>query len=148
MSCTGGAIAAQITSVAGASDVFDAGIVSYSNAIKHRVLDVPTEVLAREGAVSRDVALSMARGALRLSAADFVIAVTGIAGPGGGSDEKPVGTVWIAWGSSDNLKVEKFCYGVARSRFQTMITAVGLDLLRRQLQNIDEVPNYFRGKRP
>jgi nicotinamide-nucleotide amidase len=83
-----------------------------------------------------------------LSAADFVIAVTGIAGPGGGSDEKPVGTVWIAWGSSDNLKVEKFCYGVARSRFQTMITAVGLDLLRRQLQNIDEVPNYFRGKRP
>ncbi len=146
-SCTGGAIAAQITSVAGASDVFDAGIVSYSNAMKHRVLEVPTEVLEREGAVSRDVALSMAHGALRLSAADFVIAVTGIAGPGGGSDEKPVGTVWIAWGSSDNLKVEKFCYGVARRRFQTMITAVGLDLLRRQLQNIEEVPNYFRGKR-
>ncbi|MCP4874402.1 MAG: CinA family protein [Gammaproteobacteria bacterium] len=102
-SCTGGLIAKSFTDLAGSSDWFDRGFVSYSNQAKSEMLGVPAVVIAEYGAVSEPVANAMASGALRHSEADFTIAVTGVAGPGGGSDEKPVGTVWIALASSNQL---------------------------------------------
>ncbi len=95
-SCTGGLIAGALTAVAGSSDVVDRGFVTYSNEAKAEMLGVPTEMLAEHGAVSEPVARAMAYGALVNSLADVSVAVTGIAGPGGGSDEKPVGLVHLA----------------------------------------------------
>lgn len=96
-SCTGGGIAHAVTDIAGSSGWFDRGFVTYSNASKSELLGVNPHTLVHHGAVSRETALEMADGALNRSHADVVIAVTGIAGPGGGSPEKPVGTVFIAW---------------------------------------------------
>jgi len=95
-SCTGGLIAKTFTDLAGSSDWFDRGFVTYSNQSKSDMLAVPASSSGGYGAASEAVATAMASGALRHSEADFAIAVTGVAGPGGGSDEKPVGTVWIA----------------------------------------------------
>jgi nicotinamide-nucleotide amidase len=100
-SCTGGIIAGLITEIPGASDVLWGGVVAYSNECKERLLGVSPETLARFGAVSRETARSMAEGMLAASNAELSLAVTGIAGPGGGSVEKPVGLVWFAWASSD-----------------------------------------------
>jgi nicotinamide-nucleotide amidase len=94
-SCTGGMIAAAITDIAGSSDVFDRGFVTYSNEAKSQ-LGVPADLIAQHGAVSVHVAREMAAGALKHSKADVAVAVTGIAGPGGGSDAKPVGLVYLA----------------------------------------------------
>jgi len=95
-SCTGGLIAGLITSVSGSSDVLDCGFVTYSNAAKARMIGVPSELIAEHGAVSEQVARAMAEGSLANSAADVAVAVTGVAGPGGGSPEKPVGLVHCA----------------------------------------------------
>lgn len=92
-SCTGGLIAALLTEIAGSSDVVERGFVTYSNDAKMELLGVPADVLARVGAVSRETAIAMAEGALAHSHADIAVAVTGVAGPGGGSIEKPVGLV-------------------------------------------------------
>ncbi|EKF73029.1 CinA domain-containing protein [Alcanivorax hongdengensis A-11-3] len=97
-SCTGGGIAQVMTSLAGSSRWFERGFVSYSNEAKQELLGVSGETLARVGAVSEETALEMARGAIIRSRAHISVAVTGIAGPDGGSPDKPVGTVWIAWG--------------------------------------------------
>ncbi|HZV92343.1 MAG TPA: nicotinamide-nucleotide amidohydrolase family protein [Caldimonas sp.] len=99
-SCTGGLIAAACTSLAGSSDWFERGFVTYSNAAKIELLSVPDELIARHGAVSEEVARAMAEGALAHSRARFAVAATGIAGPGGGTLLKPVGTVWIAVAST------------------------------------------------
>lgn len=96
-SCTGGLIAATCTELAGSSAWFERGFVTYSNEAKTELLGVPAELIARHGAVSEEVARAMASGALRHSRADIAVAVTGIAGPTGGSEAKPVGTVWLAW---------------------------------------------------
>jgi len=106
-SCTGGLIAAACTQLAGSSDWFDRGWVTYSNAAKTDSLDVGAGLIAAEGAVSEAVALAMARGALRHAPADLVVAVTGIAGPGGAVPGKPVGTVWLAWGTRAALRAER-----------------------------------------
>ena len=95
-SCTGGLIAASLTEIAGSSTVVEAGFVTYSNAAKIRLVGVPADLIARYGAVSKGVAIAMAEGALWHCPADIAVSVTGIAGPGGGSDEKPVGTVHMA----------------------------------------------------
>ena len=95
-SCTGGLIAAACTAVAGSSDWFERGIVSYSNAAKTELLGVPARLIDEHGAVSAEVARAMAEGALARSRADLAVAVTGIAGPGGATPGKPVGTVWLA----------------------------------------------------
>ena len=94
-SCTGGLIAAALTAVAGSSDVVDRGFVTYSNAAKTEMLGVPAALIEAEGAVSEPVARAMAQGALARSAAGIAVAVTGVAGPGGGSAAKPVGLVWF-----------------------------------------------------
>ncbi|WP_028310193.1 CinA family protein [Derxia gummosa] len=96
-SCTGGMIAARLTDLAGSSDWFERGFVTYSNDAKVELLGVPAETIAQHGAVSEATALAMARGALDRSLAQVAVAVTGIAGPGGGSAEKPVGTVWFGF---------------------------------------------------
>lgn len=96
-SCTGGMIAAACTDLAGSSDWFERGFVTYSNAAKHEMLGVPEALIAAHGAVSEPVARAMAQGAVRHSRARCSVAVTGVAGPGGGSAAKPVGTVWFGW---------------------------------------------------
>ena len=101
-SCTGGMIAAACTDRAGSSDWFERGFVTYSNAAKTQMLGVDPALIATHGAVSAEVAAAMATGALARSAADWSVAVTGIAGPGGATPGKPVGTVWIAMARSRN----------------------------------------------
>ncbi|MHA7598915.1 CinA family protein [Alicycliphilus sp. T452] len=96
-SCTGGMIAAACTDLAGSSQWFERGFVTYSNAAKVQCLGVPAALIERHGAVSEDVARAMAQGAVRHSAAQVAVAVTGVAGPTGGSPGKPVGTVWFGW---------------------------------------------------
>lgn len=105
-SCTGGMIAAACTDLAGSSVWFERGFVSYSNEAKTELLGVPGELIQTQGAVSQDVALAMAAGALRHSRAQAAIAVTGVAGPGGGSAAKPVGTVWLAWATPTGITAE------------------------------------------
>ena len=95
-SCTGGGIAATITSVAGSSEYFMGGVVAYSNEVKMDLLHVSAETLEKHGAVSRETVMEMAAGAMKTLKTDCAIATSGIAGPGGGSAEKPVGTIWIA----------------------------------------------------
>lgn len=96
-SCTGGGIAQAITSVAGSSDWFECGFVAYSNSIKQKIFKIDGDVLAQQGAVSETVVKKMAQEALKIACADYAIAVSGIAGPTGGTIEKPVGTLWFCW---------------------------------------------------
>jgi len=103
-SCTGGGIAHAITAIPGSSDVLDRGFVTYSNDAKIEMLGVDAATIGRHGAVSEAVALAMADGALRASRADVAVAVTGIAGPGGGTPQKPVGTVCFAWATLDGAR--------------------------------------------
>lgn len=98
-SCTGGLIAGALTELAGSSDWFDRGFVTYSNEAKQEMLGVTNETLQQQGAVSGATVAQMAQGALTRSNASLAVSVSGVAGPGGGSDAKPVGTVWIAWAS-------------------------------------------------
>ncbi|MBA2651890.1 MAG: CinA family protein [Tatlockia sp.] len=100
-SCTGGLIAYLLTELPGSSAWFDRGFVTYSNLAKQEMLGINLKLLKKHGAVSREVAEAMAQGALAHSAADIALAVTGIAGPDGGSRQKPVGTVWIAWAGTN-----------------------------------------------
>ncbi|MDR2680664.1 MAG: competence/damage-inducible protein A [Tannerella sp.] len=113
-SCTGGAVASLLTSVPGSSDYFIGSIVSYANAVKHKVLGVPEEDLVRYGAVSRQVVEQMARGALKVLGCDYAIATSGVAGPGGGTPEKPVGTVWIAVAGNGNVTAKEYHFTVHR----------------------------------
>ncbi|MBH2720876.1 nicotinamide-nucleotide amidase [Serratia ureilytica] len=106
-SCTGGGIAKAITDVAGSSAYFDRGFVTYSNAAKHDLLGVSEATLAAHGAVSEEVVREMAIGALRAAQADLALSVSGIAGPDGGSAEKPVGTVWFGFASSDGRRLSR-----------------------------------------
>ena len=107
-SCTGGWVSKALTDLAGSSDWFGYGLVTYSNRAKQRLLGVGHDTLERYGAVSEQVVEEMARGLLELSGADLGLAVSGIAGPDGGSDDKPVGTVWFAWSSreGDGIQVQ------------------------------------------
>jgi nicotinamide-nucleotide amidase len=146
-SCTGGLIASMLTRIPGSSDGFHAGFVTYANDIKHSVLDVPEAVLEEHGAVSEPVVRAMAAGAMQRSGADHAIAVSGIAGPDGGSADKPVGTVWLAWGSRDDIRTTCLYWPVERTLFQTMLAAAGLDMMRRTLLGLDTEPRYFQQRR-
>ena len=109
-SCTGGMIAAACTDLAGSSVWFERGFVSYSNAAKTELLGVPADLIEAHGAVSEPVARAMVEGALRHSRAQVAVAVTGVAGPGGGSPDKPVGTVWFGWATPDGVVTDKRCF--------------------------------------
>ena len=122
-SCTGGLIAKRITDVPGASGVFEFGWVTYADRAKTEMLGVPENVLKRYGAVSEPVVKAMAEGALERSGADVAVAVSGIAGPGGGTPEKPVGTVWLAWAfRGGETRAEMMLYPRDRSSFRKMVS--------------------------
>jgi len=126
-SCTGGWAAQAVTSIAGSSDWFERGFVTYSNAAKRELLGVRRETLSRHGAVSEETAREMARGALKASRARVALAVTGIAGPGGGSATKPVGTVCFAWarkGRKVRSETRRFRGGRTSVRRQSVIRAL------------------------
>ena len=106
-SCTGGMIAAACTDLAGSSDWFERGFVTYSNEAKTAMLGVPADVIAAQGAVSEEVARAMAQGALQHAPVQLTVAVTGIAGPGGAVPGKPVGTVWLAWATAAGVHAER-----------------------------------------
>lgn len=131
-SCTGGLIGGCLTAIAGSSDVFDRGVVSYSNTAKTDLLDVPKRLLDRLGAVNAEVAEAMVRGILARSSADLAIAVTGIAGPGGGSASKPVGLVYLAVGlRSGAVEVHRQVFPGDRTEVRLATVATALDLLMR-----------------
>lgn len=126
-SCTGGGIAAAITAVAGSSSWFEYGIVSYANSAKEKLLHVNSQTLLEHGAVSQAVVEQMVAGALRISGANIAVAVSGVAGPSGGTAEKPVGTVWFAWGfASGEIHSERFHFVGDRSSVQSQAVAQGL----------------------
>lgn len=127
-SCTGGLIAGAITSVPGSSGYFPGGIVAYRNSAKTSLLDVPPGLIAAHGAVSREVALAMAEGSLSRFVADLAIAVTGVAGPGGGSRGKPVGTVWVAVVARDGVRqAHRFRFHGDRDAVRREAVRVSLD---------------------
>jgi len=146
-SCTGGLIASQLTRIPGSSQAFHAGFVTYADAIKSSVLGVSEATLANHGAVSEAVVREMALGALERARADYAIAVSGVAGPEGGTPDKPVGTVWLAWGTAEDLRTRCLLWPVERTLFQTMIAAAGLDMIRRQLLGLHSEPRYFAQRR-
>jgi nicotinamide-nucleotide amidase len=130
-SCTGGLVAGALTEIPGSSDVVDRGFVTYSNAAKEAMLGVPAAVLASRGAVSRETAEAMASGALAHSDADLAVAITGIAGPGGGSADKPVGLVHFAAAACDGRLIhrEKRFGDIGRSAVRTLSVAEALAML-------------------
>jgi nicotinamide-nucleotide amidase len=136
-SCTGGLLASRITDVPGASKVFHEGFVTYSNSAKTQILGVPAELIAQHGAVSPEVARAMAEGAQKRAHADFALSLTGIAGPGGGSPEKPVGLVQMALAcpSAETLLL-KCSFSTDRPTFKQLSTQSALDLLRRKLLGV------------
>lgn len=125
-SCTGGWVAQTLTSLAGSSNWFDAGFVTYSNSAKQRMLGVRAATLNNHGAVSEQVVLEMARGACSNSAATYAVAISGIAGPGGGSEEKPVGTVWIGWATPEAYWAKKFLFAGDRKAVRKQAVAEAL----------------------
>lgn len=139
-SCTGGRIASRLTDVAGSSAVFEFGWVTYSNQAKIDLLGVDASVIEPHGAVSEEVVCAMAEAALRLGGADIAVAVSGIAGPGGGTEDKPVGTAWIALAAKPNaldesahLQAVKVFHPRNREDFKLAVSQKALDLVRRFL---------------
>ena len=132
-SCTGGLLGARITAVPGASDVFVGGVIAYDDAVKHAALSVPSELIHTHGSVSEAVVLAMALGAQQCCAADAALAITGIAGPTGGTAEKPVGTVWLAARYGSQSRALKRLFPFDRNEVRARSAQAALDLLRRLL---------------
>ena len=125
-SCTGGLIAAACTSLAGSSDWFERGFVTYSNEAKTALLGVPPALIAAHGAVSEEVARAMVQGALQHAPVQLAVAVTGIAGPGGAVPGKPVGTVWLAWGTATQAQAERLQLDGDRGAVRSATVAAAL----------------------
>lgn len=134
-SCTGGTIAALFTSVAGSSEYFLGSVTSYANSVKTGVLGVPEETIAEHGAVSSECVAAMAEGVRRITGSDFSVATSGIAGPGGGSEDKPVGTVWIGVSSGNGTKTYKMVFKGDRKRNIERFAANALNILRITIVN-------------
>ena len=128
-SCTGGEIAHLITSVPGSSAYFKGSVVAYANEVKERVLGVDAGVLEREGAVSEPVVLQMAEGVKRLMGTDYAVATSGVAGPGGGTEEKPVGTVWIGVATPKGSYARRFAFSFTRERNIAKAASKAIELL-------------------
>ena len=133
-SCTGGWVSQVLTAIPGSSDWFEGAVVSYSNAMKHRLLDVPCELLETYGAVSQPVVEQMARGVAMSLDVPVSIAISGIAGPGGGTRDKPVGTVHIAWYCREKTFSEAFRFAGDRQQVREQSVEVALSELIRLLQ--------------
>ena len=135
-SCTGGLIGAAITASSGSSKVFRGGIIAYHNDIKCGLLDVSPATLETHGAVSEDVATQMAKGALNHLGTDIAISVTGIAGPGGGSIEKPVGTVWIGIATHEDVRASRYLYSdLSRNKVRDATCSQALKTIISALDN-------------
>lgn len=142
-SCTGGMLSSLLVDFAGSSDYLQQGLVTYSNAAKTQLLGVPAATIAKHGAVSTETALAMARGARAISDSDFALAVTGIAGPDGGTADKPVGTVVIALSDRATSWAQTVSLGQrSRSLVRTMSCAVALDMLRRRVLGLNPIVPY------
>ena len=128
-SCTGGSLGARITSIPGVSDVFLGGVIAYHNRIKHALLDVPQELIEEHGAVSAPVAEAMAKGCRLRFDASISVAITGVAGPGGGTPDKPVGLVYLAVASPNAIRVDRFTFSGGRSEIQASAVDMALQLL-------------------
>ncbi len=135
-SCTGGQISSQITAVAGASGYFESGVITYSNAAKTRILSVPKELIKAKGAVSAEVAQAMAEGVRKNEKVPLGLSVTGIAGPEGGSDEKPVGLVFIALAHQNETEVKCFRFSGDRKTIQYEATQTALEILLIYLRSL------------
>jgi len=135
-SCTGGLLGARITAVPGASRVFIGGVVAYDDVVKSGMLDVPPELLERHGAVSEQVVSAMAEGVQRQFAVDAALAITGIAGPTGGTTEKPVGTVWLAARFGAQTRALKRIFPGDRGEIRARSAQAALDVLRRLLAGL------------
>lgn len=135
-SCTGGLIASLLTDVPGSSDYLLSAAVTYSNESKTRMLGVDPDLIERYGAVSEQVALAMADGMRRAAGSSVAVASTGIAGPTGGSDLKPVGLVWLALAAEDHLEARRFLFGTNRTRTKLRASIAALDLVRRHLAGL------------
>lgn len=166
-SCTGGYVAKRITDIPGSSEIFDCGVVSYANKIKHGILGVGEETLKWYGAVSQQTAAEMARGAKDVSGADIGVGITGIAGPGGGTDEKPVGLVYIAVCNAEKCFVKRFVLGHGkgsdeRELIRYLASSNALDMIRRLVDdipqtdesgadltvvNVADIPKCFKNKK-
>ena len=142
-SCTGGGVGHAITAVPGSSAVFRGGIISYDNSVKHGVLGVPEEVLATKGAVSSECAAAMAEGARRLLKTDLAVSITGIAGPGGGSVEKPVGLVWFGVASKSGTITGKKVFSGGREAVRTAAIEHALTFLQGEIAGQDPVNKMF-----
>ncbi|HPX11406.1 MAG TPA: nicotinamide-nucleotide amidohydrolase family protein, partial [Syntrophales bacterium] len=135
-SCTGGLVADRLTDVPGSSAYFERGLVVYSNASKEEMLHVPSALLAAHGAVSREAAASMAEGVRALAGTDLGLSTTGIAGPGGGTDLKPVGTVFIAVAGKEGTVCREFRFRWDRRRIKEISAQWALEMLRRYLEGV------------
>ena len=129
-SCTGGMIGALLTDIAGASDVFQGGFITYSNELKHILLGVNVDLLNEYGAVSDEVACAMAEGAAMRTGADYAVAVTGVAGPGGGTAQKPVGLVYVAVAGHGKIICKKINTVGSRQQVRSGSVASALNMLR------------------
>ncbi|RUM89293.1 MAG: hypothetical protein DSZ24_01600 [Thermodesulfatator sp.] len=147
-SCTGGLASSLVTRIPGSSDYFLGGAVTYANEIKEEVLGVPHRFLRIFGAVSREVACTMAHGVRRRFKATYGLSVTGIAGPGGGSPEKPVGTVWMGLSTPEETVARSFLFSGTRHEIQTLAAYTLLDWLRRYLLTGNLFPRYRFGRTP
>jgi nicotinamide-nucleotide amidase len=136
-SCTGGLIADRLTNIPGSSQFLRADIVAYSNDAKVTFLNVPQDLISEHGAVSKEVAEAMARGVRETALADIGVAVTGIAGPGGGSPEKPVGLVWVGYADKEGTLSLRFNFGDERLRVKERASQAAMELVRRKLLGLD-----------
>jgi nicotinamide-nucleotide amidase len=139
-SCTGGMMGRQITSVPGSSAWFEMGVVTYANNAKRKLLGVSEGTLAAHGAVSSETAAEMAEGVRKLAGSDYALSITGIAGPGGGSEQKPVGTVFIGMTTPEKTVAERFLFQGRREQIRTISVAAALDWLRRHLSFGSYIP--------
>ena len=134
-SCTGGRIAEAIISVPGASAYFKGGIISYTNDVKENVLGVDSQLLEEKTAVCEDVAIAMVKGAIKTLNVDFAISTTGVAGPGGGTHDIPVGTIWIACGNKDNIVTMKLEEDYGRDINLAIATSKALQLFLKYMED-------------
>jgi len=136
-SCTGGLLASRITDISGASEVFLAGVVAYANEAKTSLLGVPAEIIAQHGAVSEECARAMAEGVRRVAGADYGLATTGVAGPTGGTDEKPVGLVYMALADERGTNVNRQYWPGTREQFKQRVSQMVLGMLRKRILGVE-----------